>query len=1574
MTTSQDTFVGKTLDFDTHESLLQPNAVAYMLNGDFKGDENLGNDLFAQNTLSNELCYAFPDTWVFRGSIRLKNDRYLLFFNTPGDGADSSEIGILDTTSCAYITKINNPCLDFKGEIRGTSKTIHGCNTERAYFIEKGGPIRYIDVDDCLPKKNAADCFDCDKNLQLDCSAFNLNRCVKFPKINFIESVGNLPNGSYQVAIALTDNEQRFTEYYVYQEVIKFHTNNQSTNRFGIEVEFKTCPQGFDQYELVLISNTAGKGTVAQRIGYFDVEQTKVFISELDDTTYSPIDFSVLGEVFPHYQSAEGIAQNNEQLILTGVTYRPQLNYQPKANQIRSKWVEYKVPARDAKKYKSFMRGEVYGFEIAGVYCDGERTPRYHIPCDAEYKIKSKRNGTTTWNALFNPVNNADVCEVNDPCQEGLSVPYWQIYDSAVVDPTPSDTNELPYCAQILTGDYQQVDDFCQGQVPPVPFTRQDKFISIKVYNKYCELTPTNAQVTVTANFDRTLCDGSHELFSQVLILPVGQEQLLFTWVAYQKVDCGIGTCVDETTDLVNLNIATSLQQCPEGPMDWCETRVDPCGGVSKTGDFGHWESSLNYPNNPCVWGQRTDPEAAYYDQYGLSCQGVRYHRFPDNKLTHIHDNAGCTEQEFINILGIQFSNIQPFTGKDGQPVKDIVGFEIYATDRNGHESILHKGLMYNMFEEHLSDCSVSYYPNYPFNDLNPDVFLSKTFAHHPKLPSLDGTPFLEWGYDPVDTYSRSRFEYISPDVSFERNDAGQYVQLYAEENGPVEGKYTYTDEMPKVTVLSDLAYDGILGIMAASALLLDLDGVIRAGQDMLNGLISALKPVQYATNYWAKTQYRACNFNRITTGNLRRKLNAAQYTLPTKMLVGNDKVNNYQRESGLFLSLCSDLQDPYVKERSRVRYKDNFCRNEFSFCEMTNFTERPVTSSYYAGIKVERPDQYGLPGSTSTRLISGVYDWNNTTTTGTDVILGGDIYITKHKYIRKFPFFTAIPENLPPKTEYDTKAYFNVWNTRYWFNPANASSIALMFPFNLVTAAAFQFNDERNLEDTGSFKKVFCGQDPDSCSQDNVFRVDGTFYTHVIGEVEYWCESKYIGDFRELNEIPESDIERPREDKIKYRTVKYPELFLYNQAYKWQGYSKYLVPSDIDLDCCKTNPVCSENTLAYSLKHDPLRKGDAWLKFLPSNIQFFSNRDGKLTGVKELDNYNLLLFFEDGTYITQQEEYLQAEGKSIILGTPDAFTRRMRKISNEVTGFGGCIDLDSVVVSEFGVMYLDRKRKKLIGLNGDQAVDITGKMQSFLNEYLPDPVENPDFRVLGTFDAYSGKLFFTGKASTNDTKACDWTLSWRPPSEGNAAGWVSFHSFTPEQYLPVSHNFLTKPDNNSFWKHNKKYHYQTYYGKTYPFQVGVLLKSKNADQTLQNIEVYSEWVKFDAFGKRRYDPKAFFDAMLAYNQLRTTGVKELYVKDHNNLKHVGFQNRTDLVEVSAMEDFTYRINKFNVESTYQPTICLNCMDIESTDQLNEMTPTPIKGQWIKVHFINHKPDYKVLLQTTVGYGEEVSQ
>jgi len=106
-------------------------------------------------------------------------------------------------------------------------------------------------------------------------------------------------------------------------------------------------------------------------------------------------------------------------------------------------------------------------------------------------------------------------------------------------------------------------------------------------------------------------------------------------------------------------------------------------------------------------------------------------------------------------------------------------------------------------------------YPNYPYNDLNPDKFISTTDTNF-----VSATCSIN-NYNPNSSYRRDTFTFHSPDTQF-RNPflSMKEVKLYGQISGTVEGAFKYPDKHPKHKLVTDLAfYVGLIAGMGNALL-----------------------------------------------------------------------------------------------------------------------------------------------------------------------------------------------------------------------------------------------------------------------------------------------------------------------------------------------------------------------------------------------------------------------------------------------------------------------------------------------------------------------------------------------------------------------------------------------------------------------------------------------------------------------------------------------------------------------------------------------------------------------------------
>lgn len=1793
----QTLFTKKTLNQDINEHLSEQN-LQYMLNGDLYSTGTEGSQVFIQNQLSNELNLDINVSKLC-GSVKLDKNQFVLFFE-PG------EIGLYDSDLKTYTKWASNICLNLSlnNWVTGIYKYIK--EKRWIYFIDGVNPVRYINIDEKNPGeyKNCRTCNDIPNDI-LDCDRIKLFKNFIIPKIKFSQIDGNLPGGNYQIAIRFTDNQIGISEYYIYSDNVKVHSNY--NQRFGIKVDFECFNTDYEEYEIVLIANRADRATVGQSVGFFDVSVTSVTITELDSAKYHPIDSTNLLEIKPYYQSAKHIATNNESLILGSVKTRPPINYHPQAFKIKSKWASLKVPAKNAHKFKSYMRDEVYAHNIRWIYKDGERTNWFHIKPQVVKPLQNNIHENDIW----------------DDCDSTIKK-YWEIYNTATVD-LNINTNPISlskYKIQIYPNciEYQFIDSYfssinptiefidCQGNKKIDTYGRfnsltaskiisctvqgKDKLneifgikqndlylnppllnISKKYYNnikikyvndlnvdKIIDFTYSNTDeiildcavdnsiVVINSQFeikDKTSCSANplpnkecelyevkieKEYYIECQIDANAYQTIPATTVNSTTTTGAYGFCVnytDKTSTVKTLHIKPSdlpvtidvlaskindikfyvgiatynivtgattysctntllssnvynpsventmkfdkteisytscngqketilwepnegVDSLPE-PQIFCaekntveiklnkqNTKLIPKGScnpsgetsflfskycadyeVSQTGNFAYWESTLTYPDLP------------EFGEY--RCQKIQYHKFPDNQISphFITDTKGnnifCSYVEYASILTIYFEDIEFPKDENGNFIPDIVGYEIGVNDRSGNKSILHKGLLYNMAEEQLEDCTTGFYSNYPFNDLNTDVYIGKKWTSNPGVIKTIGSDDIKGGvtkHNGIGTYRKDMFSYISPNINFVKNDQGAELILYDEIIGDIKGKFSNTDEMPKFSLPSSFYYwisstiltgsivAGILGSFGENATKSIFD-TLRITLELLKNSIHYL---QHARNYFATSNYvfRSKEKNGVVPGNKRRKIDISQFLSPTKILLNNIKINNYQREASLFIKINKQIENPTNTEITRILQTDlNNCTPLFTSCNSfivdnnnnTISNKQIQAVSYYAGIKNYRPEQYGDIYSSNINQVTNIL-----TRVNTDFIFGGDVYVTKHKQVKKLPFFTDIPKELNTNEYFTLSDKANVGIPRFYADHlpendiqktilglAGISSIATII--NLFKKDSGQ---PYHLDRVQTYKKQLCTA-LDSCmtseflvpqggfggnlalsisnwalnSGKHLLNVQGSFYTHAVGVIEYWCESEYIGNFREINNIPQSNIERTDSEIKKYDTILYPELFLYDLSFLAKNVSKVTPFHKVN---SYSYNVLDNFKIPFSIKDDIESGLDNWRIFKPANYHQFTPVDGSLTTIHSINDYNLMFSFENATYITQSDDgIITNQGSSAFLGGGSIFQRRMKRISDEQTGFGGSVDKYSFCNSRFGTLWVDRLRKRIFLYDG-QPRDITTGLETWLDKYLPEGKPDNYFdSVRCIFDNYTKNFYIT----FNNKVDKPWTVSFKPEIKS----FISFHSFTPLVYFQLPNNFLSiGPEAKGIWKHNKLYSYQSYYDKFYKFDVGYVLTTRAFKKiALNNIEIGAQFFNELGFNKRQYKTDVFFNQFCVYNSHVTTGLKSIVFKDPaKGLKNVQSLDQS-ISEVTEVDSHIYRINGVRNYATplYNGTLLVENtgpMDyaLFNYDYNTSVTNQgKIQGKLLNVHFINTEHDMKILMHYGINNVEEVKQ
>ena len=1622
------------LDFDKHDNLKDVSCF-YLLNGDITDYGNSNQTVLVQNTASNELCVQLPSNYQLVGELNLDKNNQVLFLKNEL----TSAIYLLDKDTCAIKEIVTSNCLNFQSEYWITGKYKFINDKRRIYFTDGINPVRYLDIDEPYPRVNPNSCKDCNQltTEELDCNALNFWKCKNIPKASFSRISGNIPNGVYQIAIATIDGDSVTSEYFIFDEVLKLHSNTKS--RFGIKVNFECFDTKTETYRIVLITNREDRGTSAQIIGTFTSDQQEVVITDLDNTRFIPITTEELLHTEVYYDSAKFIETNSEVLVLGGLTEKGFLHYQPQANQIKSEWQIVKVKSEDAHKVPSFMSDEVYPFEIEWLYCNGQSAGRYHIPnavelypeweVDVTGKDGVTLDCTSSYSKYWEVYNTAIpswVGEENDDGSQitstaGASVSCGNLYGFTGENTHLTWEYSYDSCEQIrdpnnpLNLIYDNVTEyniltnakFCSPDINSVDikdtwvFDKQTDLVDMGPCdpantNSTCRKWRLNSRfkgVHGTIVFPNECTDAAGSLFCTLPPKPTYVGDLGY-YTTHSFCACNPDLLEDQyiefdITVTVTLPLVVSLGPCPPNPgLDQSETNGVCDLEVVARGQFAYWESNIKYPNNDSF------VNLPFKNPKGLCETGIKFHKFPDRtqtwldpvsgkykKLPHIHNSTkDCRSREYVYVLTVGFNNITAPVDCNGNPVKDIAGYRIHVGDRSTNKSILHKGMIYNMREEKLSDCTTSLFPNYPYNDLGKDPFIgTKGFVKEASgtYRANDYTGI----YKPLDKNYHDRFQYISPNTQFaELEGDATDLYTYAEENGYVEGEFQEEERFPKITLLSWDVYaiiNGIILLAAATGFFSGLgtnftESIINVVEKLLSLFRDGVNGVNYALRQVLYSNYSRFNREKIVIGNRRRRIELSSFLQSSKQMVNGEKINNFQRENGIYLKLNEELDTPYLVEKSRIKMGEpinsrpvNDVNNPEGTCSIYfgDCTQEELrTSSYYVGLKKYNPSQYGNLNDFVTRPITGL-----SKDTSVDTIYGGDIYITKHAYLRKFPFFTSLPLDLPNETPFNLTQYANIGYPKFYVNNDNQSDLISLVTkgipgvdglFNILNSSPY----DHYLDDIGEPKKKECGYTDTNCEGSLIFREDGRFYTHIMAIANYYCESEFIGEYREVNEYFFSSYYplKGKEDFGKYKFLETPESFLYNFQMLSQGVLGKTQHVSLTKDCCTKNDT-SDTRVIFSLKHDNQKYKDSWLNFRPLNYHQFDSHDGNLTTIHGINDYNLLFSFENNTYVTQADDGLITQnGNTVYLGAGSIFQRRMKKISSDENGLGGSIDRYSFVNTPYGVYWVDRIRKAFCAYT-NTFENITGGIQSWSNEFL-------NWEVIGSYDPYSKNVYWTGKDN--------WTISYKP----EAKHFISFHSWLPERYVRERYNILTYKA-GGLWKHNMKNNYQTFYGQLHPFDIGYNINTKFVSNILQSLSVYAEFLTNVGYGAKVYNQNKFFNKILLYNDYISTGLKNLNVKnlEDPNQSVIQYDTQTNL-EVTNMDNNIFNINGFENVASGQPLINweqngIKYKPINVNEQAVEFKNNNLRGTYVNVHLINDVySQYKILCKLSLELIDKINQ
>jgi hypothetical protein len=817
-----------------------------------------------------------------------------------------------------------------------------------------------------------------------------------------------------------------------------------------------------------------------------------------------------------------------------------------------------------------------------------------------------------------------------------------------------------------------------------------------------------------------------------------------------------VGTDAFETIDGVSVK---KWQASNTATVESTTNSVLADGGrVLAKGKMGYWESTELYPANRIdIWGN-------------LCGQPIRHHKFPDVTIT-----GGDVVNHFTNsgnnivILGVEFENITKPLDADGNVITSIVGYEILRGSREGHKTVISKGLINNMRQYSVPNQTnvTGLYQNYPFNDLREDSYLTSqeqtgdNGSPDPKSSKLSG-------------YKKDILSFHGPDVMFSSpflssSEVKIYQEIYGESNGRFETPYKHpkfkvptdfsnvvskllsiiktvssiagavgggfdlsmeaSEDVPiKVPLVLTPNYAGdtaqVLGsgasplttiqYVATTGANIAILGVL-AGTGILSGiyneqfmrLLLYLIPYrQYAAQYVSHGYY---NQSRTTLeGNRRRKIVESSY-------VGSDVQSFSASSQNYMINNFNRGKFVVIKTNAEVNDPTTVDSSRFLISEKNASlynTYQSTISGHYGALKISLPSQYGQLDSLKQIPISFCVEdisISNTNKFTSNVYFGGDVYINRFTEKNSMLFFNTWLYGEPSGAELDYTMYFSMPYPRFWVNNTDLSG-------GLFKLA----NDFRVLDHRKS----------------STFYVSrGYFYLFNSGVRDFFVESEVNVAYRDWEDRPEKRHYDPNgltdlSTLFRSDVIKEPNYYkydyslsvskLFNSQITWGN----VLDRDFDPQKAKTCYTYSPNKVIYSLPQQDESKKDSWRIFLANNYKIFGSRVTSIKSVNKTGALFMMAYQSPLQFMGVEELKLEATGAKITIGDGALFSgaQQLQALVNadESYEYGSCQNKYATLGCTHGVFWVSQNQGKIFQYAGQMKEISRDGMKWWFAKYLP--------------------------------------------------------------------------------------------------------------------------------------------------------------------------------------------------------------------------------------------------------------
>lgn len=1524
---------------------------------------------------------------------------------------------------CNYRIILSSPCLNFSINHRvDIEYKLTNCSLN-LYFTDNINERRFIYFDyrdndftkelllqDRFKVEDGTEEPPCETPIyldELDCEKIkvhpNYSRlCPEF--LNFVNG-GNLKAGSYQILVAYSDSYGNPMSVYfpatqiipLFENEITFETNYQTNKALHFRVN-NLNPNSVYKYYNVVIAQTVDSLTEFIQVATLPVTQTEYIYTGYEKTLKRLDATEVLFER-PFYQYAKGVTKANNYLFYVGVKEYPILNLQRVANNINIGWQTVALKEKDYRDpknsffYRTYQRDEIYSVGIIFEYNNGRETCAFHVPG------RAPNSNDLEFISPNDDFIEEEYCDTINSCNRSTNPEQkrrWEVYNTGSVIGTPHEYSEN--CTQDNCWEYGEFAYWeSTERYPNVPEIWGDLCGQCIRHHKFPDSCITH--IHDSQNGDKGFNDNNY-------IFPIGIR------IDHQSV-------IDALDQAVIDNIITQEQR--DSITGYRIVRGNRVGQKSviakgliynmfqdnsKVVDTGETYYYPNYPYNdlktvgigdtvldgvsraPNTMFTFHSPDIHFVNASIGSILKVETEEYGKSEGYFTHSECQAKQKflsSFAYILSFGLGLAAALSATGEKSCKTITQMSDYktlpfTTTTSGNTPV---GIVAGSSPGAIGTTIV----NSPFN-ANTDV---------PEVTETHNNDAYTT-YDPVlgtpDPPINAAEETITTCT-------GEAFQIF---NNPLL--------TPWFGGLNVFIQRTILGI---------------AEQNKIMETIRSLIPyTNLSAQYNSVGKYN--NYTCTAEGNKVREIVKSAYLTPHILNIDEPsntpdgtfdtiKLNNWNRESSVYLKLNNSLLDPINIDTSRTSMRDEFPDPDPPPNSILDQRFYRDISSYYVSVKDNILNQYGQICDINYLETSGCsFLLNNTYNECEASVFGGDTFINRFALKRKLPLFLRTNCNLPDGSDILYNELGNIGIPIYFFNT----------PETLLERIVGNSWSDFNIEDLLGALTSENAKNYDIEST-NMFYQNGLISLFYYGIPYFLVESDINVDYRTGQNRTDKDFyphntdlkEWLEEGNVPISTDNY---YFYNNTYSKQNHENTICTSCIinprDLICDSTN----YNRLIYSEPSNTENRNDNWLTFKANNYYDFDLTKGSLISADGIEDDKVLVRLEKATQIFNAYDTLQADSTNIQVGTGGIFATRPKDIAITDLGYAGTQHRD-ILHTEYGHIWADAQRGQVFKLgnggNGMEELSIQG-MKSWFKEHLPFEIKKyfPSIDIdnnlngIGLHYGYdrrfnrflitkldykplvSNLMYTDGNFYEGDTKVELWNpkyfcnKSWTMSYNFFTNSWTSFHSYLPLFYvehintfdssikqLQVSNGNLTSIQ--KIYTHNAtNKSYQVFYGKLEPFIIEATSKQDLLNNNLNSVEYYCEAIRYHNDFDPVYNSNKTYNKVIVYNERQTTGLLNLNISNPNDLSEIIrypkiTPNGLDIL-VSNSEN-TWKFNTFyNVvknNSNNLPLFIYDCNHVNK--QLNplaisytvsDLKKELIKGRMNKVRFIQDKEsNYKFI-------------